>query len=75
MTYIVMELQTNNGVTSIVTPSSYTDRNQAESQFHSILATAAVSSVEEHAVVMLTNDGRIVRNECYKHYTEPQEET
>ena len=73
MTYIVIEMQTNGGVTAIVPPVAYTDRNQAESNFHSILASAAVSAVEQHAVIMVTNDGRVVRNEVYRHFTEPVE--
>lgn len=67
MTYIVLETQTNNGVTAIVPPTSYTDRQQAEAVFHSILASAAISAVEEHAASLLTNDGRLIRNECYRH--------
>ena len=71
MTYIVMEMQTSNGATAIVPPVSFTDRNQAESRFHSILASAAISAIEEHAVVMITDDGRVVRNEVYRHPVEP----
>lgn len=67
MTYIVIETQTNGGVTAIVPPVAFTDRDQAESRFHSILASAAISSVEEHACSLLTSDGRLVRNECYRH--------
>lgn len=74
MTYIVLEIQTNGGVTAIVPPLSYTDRNAAESKFHTVLATAAVSTVEEHAAVLLTSDGRVVRNECYRHVTQPEPE-
>ena len=67
MTYIVLETQTTNGVTAIVPPLAYTDRNQAESKFHQILTSAATSQVEEHAACLLTSDGRMVRNECYHH--------
>ena len=77
MTYIVLELQTNDGVTSNVPPAPYTDRLAAESKFHQVLQYAAVSSVESHAVSLLTEDGRVVRNECYKHpkpEPEPEEE-
>ena len=75
MTYIVMEMQTSNGTTTIAPPVSFADRNQAESRFHSILASAAVSAVEEHAVVMLTGDGRLVRpSEVYRHPVEPEPE-
>ena len=74
MTYIVLEIQTNDGVTAIVPPFAYTDRNAAESKFHTVLAAAAVSAVEEHAAVLLTSDGRVVRNECYRHVTQPEPE-
>lgn len=67
MTYIIIETQTTNGVTAIVTPYATTDRNQAENKYHTVLAAAAVSSVEEHAAMMLTGDGRMVRSECYRH--------
>ena len=71
MTYIVMETQTNNGVTAIVPPTSYTDRLAAEAAFHNILAFAANSQVEEHTAMLLTSDGRLVRpSECYRHPTE-----
>ena len=75
MTYIVIETQTNDGVTAIVPPLAYTDRNEAESKFHAILTVAATSSVEEHAAMLLTSDGRMVRNECYRHAApEPEPE-
>lgn len=66
MNYIVIELQTTGGTTSLPT-NTYSDRNQAESKFHEILKYAAVSQVEDHAAVMLTEDGRLVRQESYKH--------
>lgn len=74
MTYIVLETQTNNGVTSVVPPFTFTDRNAAENKYHSILAYAALSNVEEHAASILTGDGRLVRNECYRHDPVPTSE-
>ena len=73
MTYIVLETQTNGGVTAIVPPLSYTDRNAAEAKFHQVLSVAATSTVEEHAAVLLTNDGRVIRTECYRHPVEQEE--
>ena len=67
MTYIVIETQTNDGITAIVPPLTYTDRNEAESKFHNILSFAATSSIEEHTAMLLTSDGRMIRNECYRH--------
>lgn len=74
MTYIIIETQTTNGTTAVLPPVAYTDRNQAESAFHSILASAATSAVPEHSAVMLTSDGRLVRSECYRHPGESTEE-
>lgn len=73
MTYIVIETQTTGGVTAVVPPVSYTDRNQAEAKLHTVLAAAAVSQVEEHAAMILTSDGRVVRSECYRHPGEDPE--
>jgi len=42
MTYIILETQTNNGTTAIVPPVTFTDRNEAESRYHSVLASAAI---------------------------------
>lgn len=72
MTYIVIEMQTNNGTTAIVPPIAYANRQQAEAAFHTILAAAAVSSVEKHTAVMLDQDGRLVRSECYNHGAEEE---
>ena len=67
MTYIVLEMQTNDGTTALVPPAIYTTRQEAESKYHLILTAAAVSQIEEHAATILTGDGRLVRNECYHH--------
>lgn len=74
MAYIIVEMQTTNGTTAIVTPETFTDRNQAEAKFHLVLASAAVSQVEEHTCMMLTSDGKTVRAECYRHEQEPAPE-
>lgn len=72
MNYIILETQTNNGVTAIVTPTAYSDRNEAESIYHQKASAAATSNVEIHTVAFLTEDGRLVRqSECYRH-TAPQ---
>lgn len=41
--YIVIETQTANGATAVVTPEVYADRNEAESKFHTVLAAAPAS--------------------------------
>lgn len=65
--YIVIELQTTGGATAIPPINTYEDWQEAYSRYHSILATAAVSSVEKHAAVILTEDGAAVRSEVFEH--------
>lgn len=74
MTYIVIEMQTNGNTTAIVPPASYNDRQQAESAFHTVLASAAVSPVEKHAAIMVAEDGTLVRRECYYHTAEENQD-
>lgn len=66
MNYYVIELQTTGGQTAYLV-DGYTSREQAEAKYHTILAAAAVSSVEKHAAVILTEEGFEVMRECYKH--------
>lgn len=74
--YIVIELQTSNGITSMLT-YQFDDRDQAESKYHNVLSYAAVSTVEFHAVSIIDRLGAVIRNECYNHAVqpEPNEET
>ena len=69
--FIVMEIQTGDTVATIV--NSYADRNTAEQNYHTILASAAVSTVPKHGAVMLTDEGTRLKNECYIHEQEPEE--
>lgn len=64
---IILEIQhTNNGATSpIVTVKE--DRSAAEQLYHNTLAYAAVSNVDVHSVVMLTDDGVVHKKETYYH--------
>ena len=66
VTYIVLELQTNaeGAVGTLVT--SYTERPQAESKYHSVLAAAAVSALPCHACVLMTNQGAQLESKAYK---------
>ena len=68
--YIVLEAQTYNdgNVSTIV--SSYANENEAESQYHRVLMSAAISDVPMHTCFMLTSDGYVVKTECYKHEVE-----
>ena len=65
--YIIQEIQTN-GTTSALTPAvTHTDRDAAESAFHAICSSAAISTVEVHTVMMYDEHGTVIRMEFYEH--------
>lgn len=71
--FIVIEIQTTeDNVATLV--NSFADRPQAESKYHQILSAAAVSNVLKHGAVMLTDEGERLKNECYIHIIEENED-
>ena len=54
---------------------AYSDQNRAEQKYHSVLSSAAVSALPKHTCFMLTDDGYVVKSECYKHEVEPEPES
>lgn len=74
MNYTIIEQQTTAGVTAVVTPVVKTNYYEAEQEYHTKLAYAAVSQVGIHAVAMLTERGALVKYEAYSHEEEPTEE-
>ena len=68
--YILQELQTTNNTTALVPARTYTDKNEAESAFHLALASAAISEVEVHTVMLYDEHGNILRREYYEHIAE-----
>ena len=72
--YIVMEIQRFEDGMS--TPSyAYDTPEAAESKYHQILASAAVSSLPRHAAILMSDEGFPLRHESYTHVTEAAEET
>lgn len=67
--FIVMEIQTNGEEVGTII-NKYSDINQAKSKYHTILAAAAVSSVERHAACVLDDKGRTLWQEAYDHVEE-----
>lgn len=67
MIYIVIEIQTNADGTIGNLVYSYTNINDAESQYHRILAAAAISNLPTHAAIMLNNYGDMLKNGVYIH--------
>ena len=64
--YLVIEMQTNNGQLAQIA-TAYETRAEADSKFHLILSSAAVSNVQVHAAVILDDHGLILGNGCYEH--------
>ena len=71
--YIVFEIQTNSDGSVGTLVSSYTEQNAAESAYHSVLASAAISALPKHACVLMSEEGFEIRHECYQH--EPVQES
>ena len=65
--YIVIELQSNTDgvVSNLVT--SHNTLAEAESKFHSILASAAINEVPVHSAIIVSEEGFPVAHKCYKH--------
>ena len=68
--YIVTELQTNVDGTVGILNSTFADREQAESTYHSILASAAISALPCHAAVMYSEEGFPLLHQAYRHASE-----
>lgn len=70
--FILVELQTNGGTTANIV-TAYEDKLAAESAYHSVLASAAVSQVEIHAATLLDERGNLLKKEFYRHHAESEE--
>ena len=64
--YIVIELQTTGGQTANLV-YAYNTLAEAESKFHAILSSAAISTVPVHAAAILDDHGCILANGAYEH--------
>ena len=66
--FIVIELQTTDGVTSNIVTTKQT-KDEAMSTYHSILASAATSTVQFHTAIVIDERGKVIAKECYQHQT------
>lgn len=67
--YFVIETQVNDGVGATIVTTKDT-RNEAESDYHRILQYAAISEVDIHGAVILTEDCVPIMNKSYRHEVE-----
>ena len=71
--FIVIELQTNDeGQTANIVQTKDT-KDEALSTFHSICASAAISSLRYHTAMVVDPQGRSVARECFEHITPVEE--
>lgn len=66
MNYIIIEAQTSNGTTAIVTPAVYSDVVEAEAVFLEKCAAARRSGLDAHSVTLLDQEGAVKARKCYK---------
>jgi len=66
MKYIVIEIQASDENVATLT-NQYDTENEAESKFHTILASASLSSVPRHSAIILSDNGAMLKSECYYH--------
>lgn len=71
--FIVLEVQTNKNGETATLVTSFSNKEQAESKYHSVLSAAAISDIAFHTAFLLTADGFVLNSECYEHPTEATE--
>lgn len=66
MNYIVIEIQTaaNGAVSNLVW--AYSSLNTAYQQYHTVLASAAVSALPVHACCLMDNTGTLIAKEVFR---------
>ena len=62
----VIEIQ-KSGETAAPLVQLFTDDAQAKSRYHELLSIAAVSSVPEHSVILVSEEGSYMFHEKYEH--------
>ena len=66
--YTIIELQTSNGTTVVVTPVTKATIEEARQEYHLKASYAAVSNVEIHSIILLNAEGQNAEKPiCYKH--------
>ena len=66
MNRVIIEIQTDNGTTSVVPPIAYDDPVEAEAVFLEKCAYARRSGLDCHTVVLLDEEGTVIARKCFK---------
>jgi len=67
MNFLVIEIQVNDSGAIGNFVWSFDEFNAACSQYHAVLASAAVSSIPVHSAVLLNETGFCVKHESFDH--------
>ena len=70
--FVVIEMQ--NGIVG-QNAWSYESRADAETKVYQVLSEVVKSPVPVHTVMLVTDEGFVIKNECYKHGIDPEPET
>lgn len=73
--FIIQEIQTNNGQTSLLPAINREDKLEAESEWHIKMGYAAISEVQVHTVIMYDEHGNVVKQGYYEHISEAENVT
>ena len=65
MNYVIIEQQTTNGTTSIVTPATYNNAIDAEAAFLLKASYARQSGLDCHSVVLLDQEGKVIARKAF----------
>ena len=65
MNYTIIEQQTTNGQTAIVTPATYSDAIQAEAAFLQKCAYARLSGLDCHSVLLIDQTGKAIARKSF----------
>ena len=64
--FAVIEIQKNGAAATPIT-TLFTDKDQAYSKYHQVLAAAAVSDVPEHSAILVSEEGNYMLHEKFIH--------
>ena len=65
--FFIIEIQKQHDGTAAHLIQTAASRDQAEAVFHGILQFAAQSTLAAHSAVILSDEGNLVKRECYYH--------
>lgn len=72
--FFIMEIQKQSDGTSAYLMQTADTREEAEAKFHGILQYAATSTLYAHSACIISDEGSMVKKECYRHRDIPTPE-